>query len=186
MIRSRSLVVLQLSLVLCLISLCGCGGVNGGNGGGGNGNAGPSQAIIAFGAQPGAIVQGQSTTLSWNVTNAASFSISPAVGTGTLPMSGSATVSPAQNTTYVATATDANGRSTSFSISVVVVPAGSAPTISLSFQPTITGAGQPAVISWTSTNALSVSITPSIFTEDQTTLALSGSAHDCAQRDNHL
>ncbi len=91
-------------------------------------------------------------------------------------MSGSANVSPAQNTTYVATAADANGRSTSFSISVVVVPAGSAPTISLSFQPAITGAGQPAVISWTSTNALSVSITPSILTEDQTTLALSGSA----------
>ena len=91
-------------------------------------------------------------------------------------MSGSATVSPGQNTTYVATATDTNGRSTSSSVSVVVVAAGSAPTISLSVQPTVTGAGQPTVITWNSTNALSVAITPSIFTEDQTALALSGSA----------
>jgi phospholipase C len=131
--------------------------------------------VIAFGAQPLSIVQGQPTKLTWNVTNAASFSISPSVASGTLPMSGSATVTPSQTTTYVATATDAQGRQATNSVTVTVVAAGSAPTISLSFTPTVVGAGQTAALTWSTTNALSVSITPSVLSEDQTSLALSGS-----------
>src|SRR6267154_4821875 len=128
MVRSRtSSDVLQVSFILVFTFVCGCGGVNNGTGGG-NGN-GTSQAVIAFAASSGTIVQGQSTTLSWKVTNAASFSISPAVSSGTLPLSGSADVSPAQTTTYVGTATDANGRAATSSIVVTVVPQGSAPTI---------------------------------------------------------
>src|ERR1700753_1578898 len=83
------------SILISLVSLCGCGGVRAsgpGNGGGGGNTA--SQAVIAFGVQPGNIIAGQSATLSWNVTNASSFTISPSVGTGTLPMSGSVSVSP--------------------------------------------------------------------------------------------
>ena len=148
--------------------LCGCTGMIGGS------SSGPSQAVIAFGAQPLSIVQGQPTTLTWKVTNATSFSISPAVASGTLPMSGSAAVTPSQTTTYVATATDANGRQASSSITVTVVAAGSAPTISLSFAPAVVGAGQTATLTWSTTNALSVSITPSVLSEDQTSLALSG------------
>jgi phospholipase C len=131
--------------------------------------------VIAFGAQPLSIVQGQPTTLTWNVTNASSFSISPAVASGTLPMQGSASVTPSQTTTYVATAADAQGRQTTSSITVTVVAAGSAPTITLSFAPTVVGAGQTAALMWNTTNALSVSITPSVLSEDQTSLALSGS-----------
>src|ERR1700761_6329266 len=90
-----SLVLTFISLIgISMIGLAGCGGVNAsGPGGGGGGNT-ASQAIIAFGVTPGNIIAGQSATLSWNVTNAASFTISPSVGTGTLPMSGSVSVSP--------------------------------------------------------------------------------------------
>src|SRR5258708_35832170 len=103
--------------VLILSGLCGCGSVSTGTGGGDHGT---SQAVIAFAVKPDVIVQGQSSTLTWQVTNGASFSISPAVASGTLPMSGSADVSPTQTTTYVGTATDANGRTATSSIMVTV------------------------------------------------------------------
>src|SRR5262249_44720423 len=153
-----------------LIGLCACGGVGNRPGGG---NGGPSQAVIAFGVQPANIVQGQSATLTWQVTNASSFTISPPVGASPLPMSGTASVSPAQTTTYVATATDANGRQTTSSVTVTVVSASAAPAITLSVQPAVVGAGQTATLTWVSTNALSVAITPSVLSEDQTSLALS-------------
>src|SRR6185312_1434319 len=98
-------------LVLTFIALVGCGGVS--NGGGGNGGQTP-QAVIAIDVQPANIVQGQTATISWQVTKATTFSISPSVlpAGQTYPMTGSAQVSPSQTTTYTATAVDANGLST--------------------------------------------------------------------------
>ena len=128
--------VLKIFFVLVLAVMIGCGGgavtppVNNG----------PSQAVIAIASGSSTIVQGQSTTLTWKATNAVSFSISPAVAPGTLPLSGSATVSPSQTTTYVATAMDANGKAATNSITVTVVPQGSAPTMSLSISPGVVAA----------------------------------------------
>ena len=176
MVRSRtSSDVLQVAFLLAFTFVCGCGGVNNGTGGG-NGNGGPSQAVIAFAANSGVIVQGQSTTLSWKVTNATSFSISPAVASGTLPLTGSATVSPAQTTTYVGTATDANGKTATSSVVVTVVPQGSAPSMTLTLSPNVVAAGQTTTLTWASTNSTSVAITPSILGDDVTSVALSGSA----------
>ena len=176
MVRSRtSSAVLQVAFLLAFTFVCGCGGVNNGAGGG-NGNGGPSQAVIAFAANSGVIVQGQSTTLSWKVTNATSFSISPAVASGALPLTGSATVSPAQTTTYVGTATDANGKTATSSVVVTVVPQGSAPSMTLTLSPNVVAAGQTTTLTWTSTNSTSVAITPSILGDDVTSVALSGSA----------
>src|SRR5260221_6849449 len=175
MVRSRtSSDVLQVFFVLVFTFVCGCGGVNTGTGSG-NGNNGPSQAVIAFAASSGVIVQGQSTTLSWKVTNAASFSISPAVSSGTLPLSGSADVSPSQTTTYMGTATDANGKAATSSITVTVVPQGSAPSITISISPGVVAAGQSTTLTWTSTNSTSVAITPSVLGDNVTSVALSGS-----------
>src|SRR5438270_136176 len=155
---------------ILLAFLSGCGSVSGSTGGG------PSQAVIAMAVAPDTIVQGQSTTLSWQVTNAASFSISPPVASGTLPLTGSAAVSPSQTTTFVATATDSQGRTATKSIMVTVVPQGSAPTMTISISPTVVAAGQTTALTWASTNATTVSISPSILADDQTVLALSGSA----------
>jgi phospholipase C len=164
--------VLKIFFVSIVVFLIGCGGgavtppVN----------DGPSQAVIAFASGSSTIVQGQSTTLSWKATNAVSLSISPAVASGTLPLTGSATVSPATTTTYVATAMDANGKAATNSITVTVVPQGSAPTMTLSVSPAVVAAGQTANLTWASTNATSVAITPAVLGDDVTSVALSGTA----------
>jgi phospholipase C len=164
--------VLKISFVLIIAFLIGCGG----------GavtppaNNGPSQAVIALASGSSTIVQGQSTTLTWKATNAVSFSISPAVASGTLPLTGSATVSPSVTTTYVATAMDANGKAATNSITVAVVPQGSAPTMTLSVSPGVVAAGQTANLTWASTNATSVAITPAVLGDDVTSVALSGTA----------
>lgn len=163
-------IALKISFVLILAFLAGCGG-----GGGVVTPSGPSQAVIALAAGQSTIIQGQTTTITWKVTNGASFSISPAVAPGTLPLSGSATVSPTQTTMYVATATDANGKTATNSITVNVVPAGSAPTMTLSVSPNVVAAGQSTTLTWASTNATSVAITPSVLGDDVTSVALSGS-----------
>ncbi|HSK45050.1 MAG TPA: hypothetical protein VLA83_14315, partial [Candidatus Binatia bacterium] len=73
--------VLKISFVSIVVFLIGCGGgavtpppVNNG----------PSQAVIALAVGQSTIIQGQSTTITWQVTNGVSFSISPAVASGTL------------------------------------------------------------------------------------------------------
>jgi phospholipase C len=161
---------LKISFVLVLAVMIGCGG-----GAVTPVDKGPSQAVIAIASGSSTIVQGQSTTLSWKVTNAASFSISPAVAPDPLPMIGSATVSPSQTTTYVGTATDANGKAATNSVTVTVVPQGSAPTMSLSVSPNVVAAGQSTTLTWASTNSTSVVITPSVLGDDVTSVALSGS-----------
>jgi phospholipase C len=166
-------VVLKISFVLFLTFLSGCGG--GAVTPPPPGNNGPSQAVIAFAVGQANIIQGQSTTITWKVTNGASFSIAPAVASGTLPLSGSASVTPTQTTTFVGTATDANGKTATNSITVNVVPAGSAPTMTLSVSPGVVAAGQSTTLTWASTNSTSVVITPSVLGDDVTSVALSGS-----------
>lgn len=176
-IRTKILPVNLIFLVVMCIAFTGCGSINNGGGGGGGGNPTP-QAVIAIDVQPANIVQGQTATISWQVTKANTFSISPSVlpAGQTYPMTGSAQVSPTQTTTYTATAVDANGLNTTTTVTVTVAAGGSTPTITLSISPAVVASGQTATISWQSTNATSISITPSILGEDQTSLDLSGSA----------
>ncbi len=77
--------------------------------------------IGSFGASPSSIVAGQSTTLSWSVTGAASISIDNGVGDVTGLSSKS--VSPAQNTTYTLTAQNAAATLTATTIVTVPPPA---------------------------------------------------------------
>jgi phospholipase C len=165
-------VVLKISFVLLLTFLSACGG---GAVTPPPGNNVPSQAVIAFAVGQANIIQGQSTTITWKVTNGASFSIAPAVASGTLPLSGSASVTPTQTTTYVGTATDANGKTATNSITVNVVPSGSAPSMTLSISPGVVAAGQSTTLTWASTNSTSVVIVPSVLGDDVTSVALSGS-----------
>jgi peptidoglycan-associated lipoprotein len=62
---------------------------------------------ISLSASPSAIERGQSATLSWNSSNAASVNIDN--GVGTVEPSGSRTVSPSTSTTYMARATGSGG-----------------------------------------------------------------------------
>src|SRR5262249_30650940 len=80
----------------------------------------PAPAIVSFTASPTGITQGQSSTLSWNVTGAQSVTIDS--GIGAVSAASSKTVSPAQTTTYTLTATNSGGNATA-RVTVTVVPA---------------------------------------------------------------
>ncbi len=62
---------------------------------------------ITLNASPSAIERGQSTTLSWNSTNATSITIDN--GVGSVEASGSRNVSPSASITYIAKATGSGG-----------------------------------------------------------------------------
>jgi hypothetical protein len=83
---------------------------------------GPSLPIInSFTANPTAITEGQSSQLSWNVSNADSVSIS---GVGTFTnLVGSFTVTPTTTTTYILTAYNNDGIAQA-SVTVTVTPVG--------------------------------------------------------------
>ena len=85
---------------------------------------------VTMSASPGSIEPGQSSTLSWSSTNAESASISP--GIGTVPTSGSRSVSPTQTTTYRITVRSADGQTASATATVTVAdaPKPAAPTVS--------------------------------------------------------
>ena len=62
---------------------------------------------VSFSASSNTIISGQSLTLSWSTTHADSCSITPTVGS--VPVNGSTTVSPTQDTTYIITANGPGG-----------------------------------------------------------------------------
>ncbi len=86
----------------------------------------PSPApTITLNASPAAIEKGQSTTLSWNSSNAANVIIDN--GIGTVEPSGSRAVSPASSTTYLAKATGPGGSAAAEARVTVTPPAAVTP-----------------------------------------------------------
>jgi phospholipase C len=65
-------------------------------------------------------MQGQSVSLTWTTAKATSVSITPAVASGSLPVSGTATVAPSVTTKYVLTATGSAGTSATSTATVTV------------------------------------------------------------------
>ncbi|MBM3862571.1 MAG: hypothetical protein FJ385_01270 [Verrucomicrobia bacterium] len=114
--------------------------------------------INSFTASPGTIVEGQTSTLSWSVTNATSVTITGISG-ALNPSSGTTNVTPAANTIYTLTATNANG-SVTRSVLVTVLPPEAPPVInSFTASPGTIVEGQTSTLSWSVTNATSVTIT---------------------------
>jgi hypothetical protein len=104
-------------------------------------------------ASPTNISAGQSSTLSWISVNADTVSINP--GVGSVTKTGSVSVTPAQSTTYVVTATG-GGASVSCSVTVTV---GALPVIAnFTAAPSTINAGQSSTLQWSVQNADSVSI----------------------------
>ena len=81
--------------------------------------------IVSFTAAPPAVIEGAPVTLSW-VTDAASVAINQ--GVGTVPTSGSVTVTPTVSTLYTLTATNPGGV-TSSTVTVAVTPRAIVPMI---------------------------------------------------------
>jgi peptidoglycan-associated lipoprotein len=70
----------------------------------------PASPTVSFVAEPSSIERGQSSTLTWSVTDASSVSIDN--GVGTVQASASRRVFPGNSTTYTLTATGAGGTKT--------------------------------------------------------------------------
>ncbi len=121
--------------------------------------------INTFTASPATITAGQSSTLSWNVSNATSVSIDQ--GIGAVGLTGSRSVSPTTTTTYTLTATNAGGTVTA--TAKVTVQAPQLPTVNtFTANPATITAGQSSTLSWNVSNATSVSINQGIGTVGST------------------
>jgi archaellum component FlaC len=119
----------------------------------------PNAATITqFAANPASIQSGQSTTLTWSVSNATAASISPTVG-AVDPRTGSVSVSPTQTTTYTLTATGATGNTTAqVSVTVGAAAAGNPQIVRFEANPLSILPGGQSTLSWTTTGATTVSI----------------------------
>ena len=117
---------------------------------GGSGTA----RILQFALNPTTIDAGGSSQLCWQVENATTVSITP--GLGTVKATDCVSVSPAATTTYVLTATNAGGSTTASATltvgAVKILTFTNSPEYSIS-------AGDPVVLSWTTSGATSVIIT---------------------------
>ena len=118
-----------------------------------------SSAINSFTASPSSIQAGQSAVLSWNVSGARSQSISPGLGSVT---GSSATVKPNATTTYTLTVKTAKSSFTARTTVTVKPPPPVINTFTAS--PSTILNGSSTVLSWTSSGANSLSISPSVGT----------------------
>ncbi len=130
---------------------------------------------LTFSADSTSINTGQAINLTWPSTNATSVTITPSIlqsGQTSLPTSGTQQVTVNATTTFTAVATGAGG-STQQAVTITAtapVPA----TVTFTASATSVQAGSIVTLNWTTTNATSFNVTPSILGEDQTTLSLSG------------
>jgi hypothetical protein len=117
--------------------------------------------ITLFSATPAAILPGQSSTLTWSVQNSTSVSISPAVGN--VAASGSTSVSPTSTTTYTLTASGPGGTvQATVTVQVGAAPPGNPQIIRFEANPVSIAPGQSSTLSWTTTGASTVSISPTV------------------------
>jgi hypothetical protein len=121
-----------------------------------------SPSIKSFSASPTPVQAGASTTLSWTTSKADSVIVTPG-DSETLSADGSIVLSPTDTTTYTLTAINSVGSKTA--TATVTVDAVNANTIgSFTASPSSIGPGGSSTLSWTSTGAARVAITPGTFT----------------------
>lgn len=125
----------------------------------------PKAPKLVFSASSDSIVKGSTVTLSWQMTNATSITIT-AVGTDGAKRQISTANNPAsdqptENTTYTAVATGPGGSTAPQSVSVAVT-LGVPQITQFSASPTTVVAGGSTTLSWQTTNATSVTFTPAL------------------------
>lgn len=146
----------------------------------------PASPTVALSVSPASITSGQSVTLNWQSTNATGVTITATAGSSTRTLttspqaSGSVTDSPTQNTTYSAVAAGPGGSSSPQTVTVQVTqpPPPPAPEITQFIaSPATIGGGQTTTLTWATTNATAVTITPAVpIPEDSSGLPTSGSS----------
>ena len=118
----------------------------------------PPPVINAFDVRPTSISRGQSATMEWNVSGADLVSIDQ--GIGTVVASGSRSVSPSQSTGYTLTVTKAGATPVTQSIILTVNQPAPAITKFTASPLTLPAAGGTVTLTWTTTDATSISISP--------------------------
>jgi hypothetical protein len=144
-------------LAVC-VGLVGCG-TSSSNSSSGKGSV---PTISSFAANPISVNSGASSTLSWATTGATSLAITPGTFTS-ISASGSTTVNPTSTTTYTLTATNASGSATS-TVTVTVNTTGKPIISSFTANPTTITSGASSTLSWATTGATTLAITPGTFT----------------------
>ncbi len=117
--------------------------------------AAPAVRVLRFVANPANINAGQSSALVWQVENADSVEITELGSVN--PQAGTATVSPAQTTTYKLTARNAKGE-VNESVTVTVARPAQAAILSFQANPASITAGQASTLLWQTQNADQVTI----------------------------
>jgi YD repeat-containing protein len=107
--------------------------------------ASPPVPSVQLTAAPAYIQSGETATLTWTSSNATSCSIDQ--GIGTVDLSGSTTVSPAETTTYTITATGEGGTATASA--TVAIP----PTVTITAYPETIQTGGSSTLTWSSAYA---------------------------------
>jgi hypothetical protein len=152
------------ALVLALffsVGLAGCGAATTSSSPAEKGSA---PTITSFAANPTSINSGTTSTLSWAAAGATVIAITPGTFTST-SASGSTSMSPTATTTYTLTATNASGSTTSTATVTVTANTSGTPTISsFTANPTSVTSGSSSTLSWATTEATSIAITPGTFT----------------------
>jgi hypothetical protein len=152
------------ALILVLAVCAGLSGCASGYSSSATSGKGSYPAITSFTANPTSINSGSSSTLSWATTGATSIAITPGTFTST-SASGSTNVSPPATTTYTLTATNDAGPAISTATVSINGSTPGKPTISsFSANPTSIASGSSSTLSWTTTGATTIAITPGIFT----------------------
>jgi hypothetical protein len=160
-------VALCLVLALAYIGLSGCGsGITSGTSTDKpNPTSGSAPTVSSFTANPTSIPSGKSSTLSWTTSGATTISISPGTFSST-SANGSTTVTPTVTTTYTLTAT--NSSETAALTATITVSTGSTPTAptisSFTANPATVNSGSGSTLSWATSGATSIAITPGAFT----------------------
>jgi hypothetical protein len=158
-------IALHFCVLFAGFGLAGCATVGSSNTPPGKGSM---PAISSFAANPASIHSGTSSTLNWSATGATSIQISPGSFTST-SSSGSTSVSPTATTTYTLTATNSAGSVTS-TATVTVTANPTKPTInSFTAAPTSISSGSSSALTWSTSGATSISITPGTFTSSSAT-----------------
>jgi hypothetical protein len=127
---------------------------------------------VLFKANPTGVDLGEPAVLSWSCRSDYADSVSISPGIGAIAPYGSVQVTPDTSTTYTITATGSAGTATQQAVVAI-----NAPVVTLEADPTTVAAGQSAILTWSSTNAVTCSLAPDIGAVDPSgTLSVSPAA----------